>query len=387
MNMKSILLRTLSLCLSLLCLVLPLCSCASEGEELDQKTVMGTVGGREVYYDEIYYMAKGYESLVNQTVGEDAAKRNEAFRSLIAENVTTTYAMLALCEEKGLTFDEKELADEIDERVDAYVAQYFDSKEDFHASRREEGLTERYFRFTLGVELLYGELLSVYPDKGLVPSTDAELRGAIKKNFVHIYHLVLFNDEGDEPQKNLQKITEAHEKLTSGEASMYDLIKAGYSEDFSDPSGKGYYLVKGTMEPEYEAAAFGLDVLGISDVIESQGENNQGRLVPCYYVIQRFAMDEDYLEEHFYDLQKEYYSSVIASDMEKLRATLKFEPNAQYDALDFNDLPTVKEGNTALVVWICVGIGAVVLTGVIVAVVLIKKKHKKKNLPVRGTRA
>ena len=113
----------------------------------------------------------------------------------------------------------------------------------------------------------------------------------------------------------------------------------------------------------------------------------QGQLVPCYYVIQRFALDEDYVEENLYALQKEYYGSVIAADMEKIRATLSFAPNDEYNSLDFCNLPAVQEGNTATVVWICVGVGALAVTGGAIALILIKRKHKKKNLAAKGTRA
>ena len=383
MKTKSVFLRVLSLSLSLICLGLSLCSCQASKDSVDATTVVGTVGGKEVYYDEIYYLIHGYKDLVKEACGEDPVKQNEKYRSLIAQNLPQTYAMLALCEKMGLTYDEKELKDEIDKRASAYIAQYFTDEEDFHVSRNEQGLTDRYFRYLLGTELLYSDLLTIYPQKGLVPSSDAELRAAIKENFIHVYHLVIFNDPEDDPDANLSKIQSAHQKLTSGEASMYDLIKGGYSEDFSDPSGKGYYLVKGTMEPEYEEAAFALDINQISPVVTSRGTNNSDRLVSCYYVIQRFALDEDYVKENFYALQQEYYGSVIASDMEELRKTLVFEPNEFYDSLDMTKLPTVRESSVPTVLWICLGAGvALIAVAAIVTVILLKRKHKKKNLPV-----
>ncbi|MBQ9085599.1 MAG: hypothetical protein IJY47_00260 [Clostridia bacterium] len=385
MKQHSILFRFLSLSLAIICLALTLCACGNKEDTVDEKTVVGTIDGKDVYYDEIYYLVKGYEEVVKNSCGDDTGKQNEKYRTLIAENITETYAMLHLCEAMGVTYNEKDWEDQIDEQADAYITNFFEGNEDdFRASREEQGLTERYFRYILGTELIYEELLTLYPEKGLVPSTEAEIRAAIKKNFIHVYHLALFNDEGDDAEKNYAKMETALGMLRSGESSMYDLISKGYTEDFSDPSGKGYYIVKGTMEESYEKAAFDLDVLEISDIVVSQGTNNVNQLVPCYYIIQRFALDEEYIEENFYELQTEYYGSVISKDMEEIRATLTFEPNDFYNSLDLSNLPKVEEGTTAKIVWICVGVGcAVLIAGAVTTVVILKKKHAKKNLPVQ----
>ena len=363
--------------LALLILMLSITSCASENT-VDAERSVGTVGDMEVSYDELYFLANNYLPSLSHL--DETEKRAELDR-LIRENITVNFAILALCEDLGIEYDERDYDDAIDEKLEALLYNSFGGDKDaYEKSLEDNGLTERYLRYTTGIDLLYENLLTVYPQRGLVTSNDSELIAAIKEEFIHVYHLALFNDSGDDKAENLNKLTEAREALISGEKSVYDLIKAGYTEDFSDPSGKGYYIVRGTMEDAYEDAAFSLNIGEVSEVIESMGENNKGEYVSCYYLISRFEIDEEYVKTNLTSLQKEYYGSVIASDMEEVKQTLAFAPNEFYDSLDLTDLLPPEERSNIGTIVLCVALGIVLIGGTVVAIVLIKRRHSAKNL-------
>lgn len=389
--MKSNFLKKLAVSLLAVCLLLPcLVGCGKEPTSVYEKTVVGTVDGRDVYYDELYFLVQNYMETAKEACADRPDGLGAELDRLVRENVLTNYAILAVCESAGLSYHERELSDAVDEELEELLREDFGGEEAERAKSMEEhGLTERYLRFTIGLDLLYAELTVRYPEAGLVESDEAAVRKYIEENFVHVYHLVFFNDTEDEREANRAKAEEALSLLRSGKKSMYDLIKAGMTEDFSDPSGNGYYITRGTMDAAYEDAAFALDIGGVSDVIEAKGENNMGRLTDAFYVIGRFALDESYINTHFTALQDDYYAAAIYADMNELRAGMSFAPNDFYNSLDLTSLLPPDESGDPMTVWLWVGIGGacLVAVGAVVTVVVVKRKHRAKNANVSLTQS
>lgn len=374
------LLKILSLIFALLLALPVFVSCASEAKAPKDKTVIGEVAGKEVYYDQLYFLVSSYIDSVRNSCGTDEDKTRAELDRLVRENIVSDYAILALCEDAGLEYNEKKMKDEIDEEIDAHVTQSFDGNEDaYYESMKKYGLSERYVRFSVGLDLVYGQLPTVYAQNGRLSSDEATVIKYIKDNFIHVNHLVIFNDDGDDTVKNYEKISEGAQKLRAGEATIGSLIGKSYSEDFSDPDGSGFYISKGTMVKEYEDAAFSLEIDEVSDVVEAMGENNFGEYVSCYYVIQRLGMDDGYINSHYYELRDEYYSSVINAELDAKRSSLTFVPNDTYGELDLLALNTPKKSSPTLAIVLSV-VSAIVLIGATVAVVLLKLHHKKKNI-------
>ncbi|MBQ8850384.1 MAG: hypothetical protein IJ011_08655 [Clostridia bacterium] len=343
------------------------------------KTVVGTVNGDDVYYDELYFLVSNYKSSVAEKCNNDPVLMQTELDRLIKENIITNYAKLALCEKWGLKYED--ISDEdIDNELEAYIQENFNGDSDeFEDNCKEFGLSERYVRYTLGLDLLCEQLPAKYAENGLVYSEETDIINYIKENFIRVNHLVLFNDNGDDVNANEQKIREAKTLLDSGE-NINSLIGRGYSEDFGDPDASGYYICKGTMTDEYEQAAFALEIGEYSDVISAYSENNNGEYVSCFYVIQRLEMSDEYIDEYYMSLKNDYYNSVINEDLQELRKTLKFEPNDRYNKLDLTDLP--KTSNMTAVIIISAIVAVAVIA--VVTVIVIKQIHKKKNISYKA---
>ena len=385
MKKASLMIRILAILLLISLLPLALFSCAAN-EQISAKKVVGEVDGVKIRYDELYFLIKTYESALAAKYENDAAGLAGALDDLAREELIANVAMLRLCETHGLEYKERDLEEEVDKELETMLRSNFGGDEEaFRASMEENGLTERYLRYTLGVDILYDRLMTVYPEEGLVISTEKELKAYVMENFIHVYHIALFNDTPDEDAANFQKMTEARQKLVSGSVTMYDMIRGskgegvdtillkGYNEDVSDISGNGHYLTRGTWEKSYEDAAFDLKIGGFSEVVKVEKTN---RSVPAYYVIQRAQMDEDYVDAHLGELQEEYYASVIYSDLIEVREDLTFEPNDFYESLDLTNLLPPREGANVTVVVLCIVGGVVLLGGAITTFVIIKKKKK-----------
>ncbi len=398
MKKTSLIIRILAVILLISLLPLALFSCASN-KNVSAKKVVGEVDGEKIYYDELYFLIKTYESSLKAKHANDAAALASALDKLAREELIANVAMLRLCEAHGLTYKNRDLKDTVNQELDAILTNDFDGDEEaFRTSMAEVGLTERYLRYTLGVDSLYNQLLTVYPDEGLVVSTEQELKAYIMENFIRVYHIALYNDTPEENEANLNKMLEARRKLVNGNFTMYDMLHgsktetfinalgkeekrvidlSAYNEDFSDLSGDGYYLTRGSWDPTYENAAFALELGKFSNVVHTMATHPKtGEKVPTYYVIQRFAMDKDYIDENLAELQEEYYTSVIYSDLMKTREGLTFEPNEFYESLDLANLLPPREGVNVTVLVLCLVGGAVLLGGGITAFVIVKRKKK-----------
>ena len=100
--------RYIALALALLMLSLALVSC--KGRPLAHsklaKTEVGTVGEYTVLYEELYFLAKNYsESFKDSYIGDDEGL-DAAIWDAINENITENYAILELCREEGILYDQ-----------------------------------------------------------------------------------------------------------------------------------------------------------------------------------------------------------------------------------------------------------------------------------------
>ena len=374
MKKSSVSLKHCALALSLIIALPFFASCVQD------KTVIGTVNGKDVYYDELYFLVSNYKNSVAEKCDNDQALMQTELDRLIKENITTNYAMLELCEQNGLEY--KDIEDEIDDELDLFILESFNGdKDEFRDNCEAFGLSERYVRYTLGLQLLYEKLPAIYVEDGRVATEEADVIKYIKKEFIRVNHLVIFNDEGEDPAANKAKIEEAQSLLESGE-KINSLIGRGYSEDFGDPDASGYYITKGTMVEDYESAAFALEVGQYSDIISTYSENNNGEYVSCYYIIQRLEMSDEYIEAYYNELKNDYYSSVIYKDLEEIENTLEFTPNEKYKQLDLTDL---EESKNVILIIVISAIGVVAVAAIIV-VLIVKGNLKKKNLSYKVKR-
>ena len=310
--------------------------------------------------------------------GDDEELMQAELDRLVKENITANYAILELCEQNGLKYEDVE--DEIDDRLDIFISENFDgSSSDYTANRNAIGMSKRYDRYLTGLELLSEQLPAIYVSKDNVLTEEVDIIEYVKENFIRVHHLVIFNDEGDDPAANLAKITEAKNLLDSGK-SIKTLIGQGYSEDFGDLDASGYYITRGTMIEDYENAAFALKVGEHSNVISTYSENNYGKIVSCYYVIQRFAMDDKYINENYISLKNDYYNSIINSDLEEINKSLEFIPNDKYESLDLTNLSKT-QNPTLIVILSCI---AVIITAAVITLVIIKQKYKKTNISYKN---
>ncbi len=369
----------------LLCFVLLLptalsCKARPLTENKQASTEVGTVGKYSVLYEELYFLAKNYSDAVKSKYGDDTEALRAATLEYVNQNITSNYAILALCEKNGITYDEKELAEEIEQSIELIIDSDFGgSRSDYLAAQKEAGLTDHYVRFTTGVDILYERLALKYRTDGMLPNSDKAITEHINQSFIHTWHIAVFINEGDDRAAKLAKAEEALAALNNG-TSMFELIGSKYNEDLIPSSLKdtdGYYFPRGIMDKAYEAAAFELNVDQHSGIISGMGENNNGQYVECLYIIERLPMKEEEIEKNFVTLSDMMAEAIISSDMEDIRADMSFSLNSYGASLDLLNMKAAKNG-IDYQLWITVSVCVLLVASIVAAVIIVRHIKTKR---------
>lgn len=329
--------RILSAMLAL-CLLCSLVSCnkarpiRSSKEEL---TPVGTVAGHEVLYEELRYLTLKYREAMAATYGEtiwDTAESRELYRAelekAVMDNITSNYAVLALCDEVQIKHTEKA----IEEAVQKYVQETVDQLGGMKVYREQmesEFLTDHFFRFSLAVSFCETELMYVYTDDlGLIERDEDKIYDMIMGgDFARTLHIYIENNPGDDVEKNRALAQDIRRQIDEGE--KFNTLIGRHSEDFYMTTTNGYYFTHGEMVKEYEDAAFALEIGAISDVIET---------TDGFYIIQRLEPQTEYVLSNLSTLIDQYQYAMLYNMIDEKQTELSLIWNDYGKTLDLTTL-------------------------------------------------
>lgn len=341
-------------------------------------SVVGTVGDYEVTYEELYYMAYGYRDLF---ADEDVAERASKITELVYENIVSNYAVLKLASDMGLSLDTGEMKDRIQSALNTYIENDFEgSRSQYKKSLKENGITDNYVRFSLGIDLLYSDLQTEYLKEGIINDDENFVREVIERDFVRTWHIMILNSDGKD--ENLKRAQEALDKLKSGE-SMYEMIGSTYNDDFMNTTLNGYYFTRGIMDEAYEEASYALEVGEISGIVEAVGKDGYGNDQNCYYIIQRLALEDTYVEKNFETLKNMYFTAEVYKRVNELQRSMSFVPNDYCKSLDILDLDAPGQIDVPVIVTVCVIVAAIAISAFVVIIIVRKVKNKNRRSVVK----
>ncbi len=365
----------LGLCLILLMGTLVSCKARPLSASDEALASVGKVGDFDVPYEELYFLAKNYDK---ETLSSDE------LWTLVSENITANYAILDLCKDAGVEYDADELEDAVDEKIKDIIDTDFGGKrKNYIEALKESSITDHYMRFTVQTDILYSALATELITSGEILSGDTQVTSYIKENFIRTWHVMIPDGDGA-----LEKAENALDDLKNGKTTMFDLIGSTLNADLLIP-GDGYAFAKGTMDERYEDAAFALKEGQYSEIVKSKGELGTGEYVDCYYIIQRLALDDEYITNNFSSLCEKYESSVVASKLEQKKSELEFVANDYARAMDIKNLPELDIGTDTylIITLVLIGVGVVVLAIACVFIIRHFSKKKKAMLEEKKQRA
>lgn len=325
------------LCLALLSAALCSCSAGRPIKGTDRElAVVGTIGGFDVLYEELLCVTQLYRDQLERQYGEgiwDDPTTAEAHRAeleeLVGRNITANYAVLSLCAEVQVFHDDKTIEEAVEKYIDELVDE-LGGRAAYKEALAAQGLTDHFLRFTVAVDYCQNELYYVYTqDLGLIErSEDAIYDIIMSGEFVRTLHVYIQNDEGDDVEANRRAAEDVKAQLDAG-ADIKQLIGSTVNEDLSLTTTDGYYFTHGEMVSVYEDAAFGLDIGGVSDVIETSGG---------FYVLQRLELEPQYVLTHLSDLALQYQYAQLNAYIDERQGELSMEYNDYGASLDLTKI-------------------------------------------------
>ena len=379
--------RVLSFFLLIIILSLSLFSCGARplAQSKLAGTKVGKVGSHDVYYEELYCLANSYLPVAKANHGEDSVAVKEAVWDYVKENIPINYAILDLCAAEGIEYNEKALQGEINNAIEIEIEASFNGDRDAYLnSQLEEGITDHYYRFCLGIDAIYKKLAEKYQEEGKIPTSDEDVIKYVKENFVHTWHIAVYVDKNDDRDTEYAKILEAKRLLDSGN-SMYKLFGSAYNENIAYESlvnTDGYYFPKGIMEKDYEAAAFSLKNNGDrTDIITSRAKSpTSGSYVECFYIIEKLPIKDTEINDNFNYLSDMIRETVVTDGLNDHLEKLSFEPNEYALSLDLTALEAPTNGadyQVIIIVTASIASIALIICGIFIFRHVRAKRFKK----------
>lgn len=288
----------------------------------EDQTVVMTVAGHDVPLEIYRYVALNYKSIYEFAktqdiwLGESGTALLEELNADIEESIVTLYATLAMCEEYGIRADDAYITDSLDITMDAIYEEYEYDYETYAAAIAQYHMNDSVYRFIMRNELLADELLNAMIERGEIIADEADLRAVFDSDeFIRVKQILVASDNGKSDEENLARANELLDMVNGG--ADFDTLVQDYGEDlFMFNNDDGYYFARGSFYPEFEDAAFALDVGEVSGVVKTTAG---------YSILKRYEKDAAYIEENFIDLGNDYidgcYNLAVEAYAEGLSVT------------------------------------------------------------------
>ena len=154
---KGFILRTVTLLLTMTLLALTLTACSGPVPTPRAGKVVATAGGEDIYYDELYFLAKNHIEDMEKLKGEDYLQQEGAVAEVadfVWKNlVTRDHALISVGRDYGIDITEGEIAEEVEKHLDGLITDSFEGGYDeYVAVLDKQHMTDRYVRTYLAVE-------------------------------------------------------------------------------------------------------------------------------------------------------------------------------------------------------------------------------------------
>ena len=292
-------------------------------------------------YDEYKYVVLSCKDILAARYGrdiwndpEETEKYAPLLEEMVAERITSNYAVLMLCDANGYgnALTDKDAVKYVNAQVENSIyllavsagysvevkekangeikytygrGELAKAKELYKKALTEYYITERVMRLTLGAEYAFSRLSEILTvDKNQVIHTAEDIERFMKSDdFIctrHVFIEKTKNKSVDELRADAMAVYQMH---LDG-ATMDSLIGSKYNMDTSMPY-EGYYFTHGEMDESYEKAAFGLEVGQVSGIVETDNG---------FYIIERYAKNESYMLSNL----ESFASQIVYAQVNKL---------------------------------------------------------------------
>ncbi|MBQ3927570.1 MAG: peptidylprolyl isomerase [Clostridia bacterium] len=299
---------------------------------------VGTCAGFDVYEDEYRFVTMQYKYMMQSEYGSDiwsdpqkAEQYRDELTQYVLKNLTVNYAVLSLAEEAGFSLKDSDVSKLVESRLKNYKQEIEQAGYDYKSFLAENYMTEHYYKFVLGCDVLETQLIYTYADDlGIIKYSSVSEESlsefydfVMDGGFILTYHIYVKNDPGEDIEANRNRAEEARDLLVSGQKTVSEMVGGTYNEDVYET--KPYCFTRGEMDAKYENAAFALAVGEVSPVIET-GDG--------FYVIIRQPMTSEYASTNIKSLLAQYQYQAMQEILDAVKADLSVELNEYGKSID-----------------------------------------------------
>lgn len=346
MKKKTYILRAAALLCAALLL---LCGCSSSVKPIksteEELRVIGTLAGRDVYYEELRYLTLNFMNELEITYGEkiwDDPAKTEAHRAELEklvwdQIVSDYYAVIPMADyyyvaggAEGM-FGAEQIQAAVQADVDAQAEECGGGKKKYAEGLASVNMTDHLFRFYLTAEHCADELFFIlYQDLEIIDGSDEAINAYLHSDkFLRTNHVFL---QG-KTEENRRLAEQIRDQLAASPDPSKEIIllKGKYCADYTMTTTHGAYFARYTSDygPSYEDAAFSLAVGEVSGVVEA---------LSGYYVILRLPVEESYLKENFESFKEDILGSEFNVKLAEYKSKLTLELNDFGKSLDLTEI-------------------------------------------------
>lgn len=325
---KSIIALILALVLALP-LVLTSCGAKDDNNIAEDECII-KIGEHKISYGLYRYFFLNYkDAYTKEELETNPAAIYKKIEEECIESLIGMYAVVDLCAEYGIKTDDKDIKEKVDATIASIKEQYIsesdkNGEEGYKEQLKANHLTENIFRFVCAVDMCEESLfMKLTTDGKTIISDDDTVRASIERDFIRILQVYINTESTKLTYDEAKTLAESVCKKAK-EGVDFNTLVAENSNDYSMQKD-GYYMPRGWMSEEMDAAAFALEIGEVSDVVE---------LSDGFHIIKRFEMEDEYIEGHFEELKERYQTCKFYQIVDEREKTLKADKQSIFSEID-----------------------------------------------------
>lgn len=318
-----------------------------------EATVVGSVAGYEVRYEELRYITLACKAELENELGKyeqlDSAAKTEYENELkerVLARLEENYAVLSLAEEYGIKTDSLKVQREVQSIIEKFVAENCgDSVNTYKSELAARNMTDSLFRLVYKVdyieELLLEKLIEdgdkiIYsaddPDS-VVAFTEYVVNSGEYARTIHVFYpktsQYVDTSNSRERAEAIAKELLAESDANERYSLMCSAIGAAPFVPGISMTNDGVYFTYNQMGEAYESATFALEYFGTSGVVET---------ADGYFVIMRLEPELDAVRKRVNDLLRQYQYAVLYSLENQQKDKIEFIPNEYFESISLIDV-------------------------------------------------
>ena len=256
------------------------------------------IGSMPIDYDTYTY----FRSYASKELGAGSSEflENEENKTLLEETADEYlkyyYSVLHLAASLGMSKYDPEVINTVNSAFEEYKSFYGPAFDEVLA---ENGMTEKLFKDLLYASLFEKEIFDGYSVIASEMTAEQKTKELLQDpSLIRVSHILV--DSREVAESLLE------EAKSASDDEFYEMTQEYGKDNGMDDNKDGYYFTPDHMLPEFEAAAYSLEIGETSDIVKSKYG---------YHIIRRLPLDMDYISRNtdgLYVLKAEsdYYSMI-----------------------------------------------------------------------------